>query len=178
MKKLFVTLFAALLSFGAQAQEKGDLAIGFHAGPTIQQIEFMKVKETSTKISFGAFAQYNFGKHWRTELEANYSPMKDHISDFMAGLNFHYLFSINDNIKIYPLLGYAVFFVHSETYTERTSRGTVTVEGDNDTDSGIQMGAGLQYNLSNNLFLSGEYKYQPGLFGDSHVIMLGVGFKF
>ena len=167
MKKLFITLCVALLSMTAQAQEKGDFAAGLHFGPTFGNIEFMGLKDHTTNWGFGAFAQYNFATHWRAELEANYHPAKNHVSDFLVALNVHYLINVAENFKIYPLLGYGFTFVHSDLDG-----------GENETDSGVQLGAGMQYDLSSKYFLSGEYKYQPGLFGDGHVVLLGVGMRF
>ena len=40
MKKVFLTLCVALLSMGAQAQEKGDFALGVKGGLAIAKIEF------------------------------------------------------------------------------------------------------------------------------------------
>ena len=173
MKKLFFTLFVAVLSMSAQAQEKGDFAVGLHAGATFTEVEFIE-KESLTQSCFGAFAQYNFTDHWRIELEANYHPMKDHISDFLLGVNMHYLINLNENMKLYPLLGYAVVFAHSEEYKE----GGTVIESDDSTDGGIQLGVGFQYNFPNNWFVSGEYKYQPGIFADGHVALAGIGFRF
>ena len=180
MKKLFLTLCVALLSMGAQAQEKGDFAIGLRGGPTFSkmEIEQFDIKENSTRIGFGAFGQYNLSNHWRTELEGIYHPKKDHVSDFLIGLNFQYLFHVSDNFKIYPQLGYAFQFVNSETYTETYNNSTITVEGDNDTDGGIQMGLGLQYNLGENWFIAADYKWQPGIFADAHVVMASFGYRF
>ena len=167
MKKLFITMCVVLLSMTAQAQQKGDFALGLHLGPTFGKVEFMGLKEHTTTFGIGAFAQYNFATHWRAELEANYHPKKDHVSDVLVALNVHYLINVAENFKIYPLLGYGVTFVHSD------------LDGDeNETDSGVQLGAGMQYDLSGQYFISGEYKYQPGLFGDSHVLLFGVGMRF
>lgn len=176
MKKLFVVMCAALLSMGAQAQEKGDFAVGVHGSAYITtfEIEDWDVDESSTQMGFGVFGQYSLSKHWRVELEGTYHPMKDHVSDFFAGLNVHYLFHLNETFKIYPMVGYGLDFVHSETFTE----GNTTIEGDDATDSGVQIGAGVQANLKNNWFVLGEYKYQPGIFGDGHIVQIGVGYRF
>ena len=174
MKKLFLTMFVAMLCMSSQAQEKGEFAVGVQSGFTMTEVEFLKEKESSTQFGIGAFAQYSLTDHWRFEVETNYHPMKDHVSDFLVGLNAHYVFHLSDNFKIYPLLGYAVAFVHSETFTE----GNITIEGDDNTDSGIQLGVGVQYNFNDNWFLKGDYKYQPGIFGDGHVAMAGIGFRF
>jgi len=171
-----ITMLVALLSIGAQAQEKGDFAIGLHTGITSNkfEIEGLHVKETTTQFGLGAFGQYNLSKHWRTELEGIYHFKKNSVSDFQVGLNFHYLFNIGEVVRIYPLLGYALCFVHQDEIKD----GNVTIEADNDVDGGIQLGAGLQVNITDNWFATGEYRWQPGIFGDGNVFMLGVGYRF
>ena len=180
MKKLFVLMFVAMLGMSAQAQEKGDFAVGLRAGATFTELEIKgwDVDETSTQFGIGAFGQYNLSKHWRVELEGIYHPMTDHVSDFVLGLNVHYLFNLGENLKIYPLLGYALAFVHSETFTESSKGSSITVEGDDTTDGGIQLGVGLQFNLDSNWFVAGEYKYQPGILGDGHAAMASIGYRF
>jgi len=174
MKRLFVVMCVALFGMSAQAQEKGDIAVGLHGGATFTKIEFLGIKESTTQVGLGAFAQYNFANKWRLEVEGTYHFKKNHVSDFLVGLNVHYLIRLTDDLKLYPLVGYALNFVHTEAYTE----GGIVEDGGNTTDSGIQLGLGLQYNIKDNWFVSGEYKYQPGIFGDGHVVMVGVGYRF
>ena len=174
VKKVFLTMFVAMLCMSSQAQEKGDFAVGAHAGLTMTEVEFLKDESSINQFGIGAFAQYNLTDHWRMELEGNYHPMKEHVSDFMVGLNAQYVFNITENFKIYPMVGYAFAFTHSETFTE----GNITVQGDDDTDSGIVLGAGLQYNLNSKWFINCDYKYMPGIFADSHAVMAGIGFRF
>ena len=88
-----------LLSMTAQAQEKGDFALGVHAGATFSKIEFMGEKDSNTTFGIGAFGQYNFANKWRLELEANYHPMQDHVSDILLGLNVHYLINVAENFS-------------------------------------------------------------------------------
>ena len=57
MKRLFVTLCAALLGMGAQAQQKGDFALGVHAGMTFTEVEFINVKESTRQLGIGVFGQ-------------------------------------------------------------------------------------------------------------------------
>ena len=182
MKKFFVAMFVAMLCMGAQAQEKGDVAIGLRSGVNIATLKIAGLEEDVTNFGIGAFGQYNLTDNWRLELEGIYHPMKDHVSDITVGLNVHYLFSLGEAIKIYPTLGYALAFVHSEDYKISSTKGETVREivhdSENDTDGGIQLGLGLQYNLNDNWFLAGEYKYQPGILGDGHVVMGSIGFKF
>lgn len=174
MKKLLFVMFAALISMSAQAQKKGDFAVGVHGSASFSKIEIFDVSDSYTQLGIGAFAQYNFADNWRVEAEANFHPMKDHVSDVLLALNLHYLFNLAEGFKIYPILGYGVAFVHTEAYKE----GGVSSESSNTTDSSFQVGAGLQLDLGSNVFASAEYKFQPGIFGDAHVVMAGIGFRF
>ena len=172
-------MFVAMLCMGAQAQEKGDVAIGLRSGVNIATLKIAGLEEDVTNFGIGAFGQYNLTDNWRLELEGIYHPMKDHVSDITVGLNVHYLFSLGEAIKIYPTLGYALAFVHSEAYTITGKGGAsqqISHDSENETDGGIQVGAGIQYNLGSNVFIAGEYKYQPGILG--HVIMGSIGFRF
>lgn len=182
MKKLFLAMCVALLSMSAQAQEKGDVAIGLRSGVNITKIKVTGIEESVTNFGIGAFGQYSLSDHWRLELEGIYHPMKNHVSDLTLGLNVHYLFNLSDAIKIYPTVGYALAFVHSEDYTISTTKGgatqSISHDSENDTDGGIQLGAGIQFNLNSNWFVAGEYKYQPGILGDGHVVMASIGYKF
>jgi opacity protein-like surface antigen len=180
MRKFFITMCVALLSMSALAQEKGDFAVGVRGGVAISKIkiEDLHVKETSSRFGIGAFGQYNLTNHFRFDLEAIYHPKKDHVSDFQLGLDIQYLVNITDELKFYPMVGYTVAFVHTEAYTKTVGNGTIVEDGENSTDSGIQIGAGLQYNLGSNWFISGEYRFQPGIIGDCHVIMGSVGYRF
>ncbi len=182
MKKLFLAMCVALFSMSALAQEKGDVAVGLRSGVNITKIKIIGLEESVTKLGLGAFAQYSMTDHWRLELEGIYHPMKDHVSDLTLGLNVHYLFNLGNAIKIYPSVGYALALVHSEDYTLSTSKGGKTQEishdGENETDGGIQVGAGIQFNLNSNWFVAGEYKFQPGILGDGHVVMASIGYRF
>ncbi|MBP5258676.1 MAG: porin family protein [Prevotella sp.] len=179
MKKLFLTMCVALLSMSAFAQEKGDFAVGVRSGVNIMRFKFASLDETSTNFGIGAFGQYSLSDHWRLELDGIYNPTKDHVSNLALGLNVHYLFKLGDAFRIYPSVGYSLAFVHSEAYTMTTSSGEVKkIESENDTDGGIQLGAGIQYNINKNWFVAGEYKYQPGLFGDGQSIMGSIGYRF
>lgn len=177
MKKLFIAMCVSMLCIGAQAQKKGQFAVGLQTSETFTEVEFLGEKNNSNKWGFGAFGQYSISNHWRLEADATFHPMKDHMSDFLASLDIQYVFHLSEKFKIYPFLGYAMSFIHCETYTIADEHGSITFEGDNDTDSGIQLGLGFQYNLKKDWFIKADYKYQPGIFGDGHCIMFGIGYK-
>ena len=170
----------ALLSMSALAQEKGDFAVGLRVGPTISKIDLdgLDINESVTRWGAGAFAQYNISDHFRFDLEGIYHPKKDHVSDFQLGFDIQYLFNVSDGIKVYPLLGYALAFQNTEEYTMTSGRGSISHDSESTADGGIQLGAGVQFDLGGNYFISGEYRFQPGIFGDSHVVMASIGYRF
>lgn len=181
MKKLLVLATVAMMTaMSAFAQESGDFAIGVRGGVTITKVDLpgLKIDEKETRFGIGGFAQYNLSNHWRVDLEGIYHPMKNHVSDVTACINIHYLINLTQDhkFKLYPILGYGLAFVHSETYTN----GGTTVEGENSRDGGIQLGLGTNCDLSfaEGWFVSAEYKFQPGIFGDGHVALLGIGYRF
>jgi opacity protein-like surface antigen len=179
MKKFFLMVVAAMMAtMSVNAQEKGDFAGGIHGGPTFTHFEFLCYKENVTRFSFGIFGQYNLSNHWRMELAADYSPKKNDVKFWQAGLDFHYIINVSDNFKIYPLAGFAIQYIPGYTTVDDTKNSHIETTVDSGTDFGVEFGLGLQYNLGSNYFISGEYKYQPGLFGDNHNIMLGVGYRF
>ncbi len=178
MKKLFLTLCVALLSLGAQAQERGDFAVGLRGGASIYTLRLGDFSENVTQFGIGVFGQYNLSRHFRLDLEGIYHPKTDHTTDFQVGLDVQYLIHVSDDFKIFPLVGYSLAFQHTDTFTDTSDRGSITVEGGNNTDGGVQVGLGLQYNFGDNWFASAEYRFQPGIFGNAHVVLGSVGYRF
>ena len=170
----------ALLSMSALAQETGDFAIGLRGGPTINKIklEGLGISESVTRWGVGAFAQYNLSNHFRLDFEGIYHPKKDNLTDFQLGLDIQYLLNVSEGIKFYPLLGYALAFQKSDAYTVTDGRSSISHDSESTTDGGIQVGAGVEFNLGSNYFISGEYRFQPGILGDGHVIMGSIGYRF
>lgn len=168
MKKLLVTLCVALLSLGAYAQQAGDFAVGAKGSFGFN----------GSRIGFGLKAQYNITKHIRAEVEGDYWPVKEHASDVMAFANVHYLLNVGERFFVYPIAGVGVSFVKSEEYTANFGKSSLHYSASNYTDFGFQVGGGAQLGLTDNLFLMGEVKYQPGVWSNFVYANLGVGFKF
>ena len=174
MKKVLLTFIVALISLSASAQRKGDFAVGLRGGPTMTKIEFLGIKENYTRWGAGAFVQYNLTDHFRFDLDGIYNFKKAHLSDFTVGIDLQYLFDLGEDVKFFPLVGYALAFTHQDAY----DINNISYDSENSTDGGIQLGAGIQFNLGDNCFVSAEYKFQPGILGDGHVVMASVGYRF
>ena len=176
MKKLFITLCIAMIGIGAQAQQKGDIAVGARLGVNLTTLKITdwKVNDHATQFGFGAFSQFSFTDHWRVGLDLTFHPMHNCVSDVQVSASAHYVFHISDKFKVYPLAGFILQFVHYDDYVDGGSR----ISQDDDTDFGLQLGGGVEYHLTDKWFLSGEYKFQPGIFGDSHSFMGGIGYIF
>ena len=63
-------------------------------------------------------------------------------------LNFHYLFPVAEDIKIYPLAGVNLAMQHGDAYDKKESI------------FGFNIGAGAEYYLSEQLKLNLDIKYQ------------------
>ena len=62
MKKWLLTLCVALLSLGAQAQERGDFAVGVRGGIDIVRFDFGKWSDTSHPEAYHLPSRY--APHW------------------------------------------------------------------------------------------------------------------
>ena len=178
MKKFFVTMCVALFAMSAQAQVKGDFAVGVKGGLSVAKVVLLDEKETYSRAAFGAFAQYNVFDNWRVEVEGLYHPKKDHFSDITLALNLHYLIDVAEDFKVYPQFGYGLAFTNTEAYTDTYENGTISHDSENETDGGFQIGLGAQYNIGEQWFVLADYKFQPGILGDGHVVNVGVGVRF
>ncbi len=77
--------------------------------------------------------------------------------------NVHYLFPLGDRVDVYPLAGF--------------NFGIFSYKGNSDSDFGLNLGAGVQYDFSTKIFGYAELK---GVIGDGSraQLSLGVAWKF
>ncbi len=137
MKRILLVLCVALLSIGASAQDKGDMAVGanFSYGSDIGN------------PAIGAKAQYYILDRFRAEAAANYWFKKDDVTYFDINVNVHYLFNLNTTSYIYPLIGVSYLGYSSSVLS-------------NGGNFGGNIGVGVQYNLSSRIGIGAEVKYQ------------------
>lgn len=162
MKKIIFAIVFALMGISASAQ-KGDIAAGLNLSYGTE-INFMGI---------GAKGQYGITDAIRTEASFDYFLKKDGLSMWDVNLNVHYLFPLTEKLKVYPLAGF--------TFTNWTMTwGEEEYYWDDFSESyfGLNLGAGLQYDLTDKLALNVEAKYQLVNLFDQLVLGVGVSYKF
>lgn len=78
------------------------------------------------------------------------------ITDYLAEgmVNIHYLLPVNNKVSFYPIGGIHIKFgVEKQSLPPNEDVSTITLI------SGLNIGAGLQYEVSNKSYLFAEYKY-------------------
>ena len=157
MKKLLLLVCAAVMSLSASAQA-GDKALG-------AQLVFGS--ETNS-LGFGVKGQYYFTDHIRGEGSFDYFFKRKGLSMWDVNANVHYLFDVADKFKVYPLagLGYTNWSYKYEF------EGAPVIEG-SDGRLAINLGGGAEYELTKNLSVNAEAKYQ--IISNYNQLVLGVG---
>jgi outer membrane protein X len=139
MKKLMMIAAMMLMSIGAFAQE-GKMAVGANLG-------YAAYGNSYNPMGIGAKFQYEFVENIRGEVAYNYWFPKDKAGVMDFDLNFHYLFPVAEDIKIYPLAGVNLAMQHGDM-------------DDKESIFGFNIGAGAEYYLQSNLKLNLDIKYQ------------------
>ena len=157
MKKLLLLVCAAVMSLSASAQA-GDKALG-------AQLVF---GSKTNSIGLGVKGQYYFTDQIRGEASFDYFFKNQGISMWDINANVHYLFDVADKFKVYPLagLGYTNWSYKYEY------AGAPVVEG-SDGRLAVNLGGGVEYELTKNLNVNAEAKYQ--IISNYSQLVLGVG---
>ena len=163
MKKLFLLVCATVMSLSASAQA-GDKALG-------AQLVFGS--ETNS-IGFGVKGQYYFTDQIRGEGSFDYFLKNKGISMWDINANVHYLFDVANKVKVYPLAGLG--------YTNWSYKyeypGHSVIEG-SDGRLAINLGGGAEYELTKDLSVNAELKYQIVSNNYSQLVLgVGVAYQF
>ena len=162
MKKLLLLVCAAVMSLSASAQA-GDKALG-------AQLVFGS--ETNS-IGLGVKGQYYFTDQIRGEASVDYFFKNKGVSMWDINANVHYLFDVADKFKVYPLAGLG--------YTNWSYKyefpGLPVVEG-SDGRLAVNLGGGAEYELTKDLSVNAELKYQIISNYNQLVLGVGVAYKF
>ena len=163
IKLFFASAIIALIALTTQNLEAQDSKILAGAGLAY-----------ATDINSAAvFAKgvYLINDEWEASLGINYYFPKDEGPYEIKWLGFdldaHYVFSKTDNLDIYGIAGLNIMRVsipsydidygdYDFPYDEEPTTSTSTISN---TETGINLGAGARYKLSDNLYGLGEAKY-------------------
>ena len=157
MKKLLLLVCAAVMSLSASAQA-GDKALG-------AQLVF---GSETNNIGLGVKGQYYFTDQLRGEASFDYFFKNKGVSMWDINANVHYLFDVANKVKVYPLAGLG--------YTNWSYKyefpGLPAVEG-SDGRLAVNLGGGAEYELTKDLSVNAELKYQ--IISNYNQLVLGVG---
>ncbi len=157
MKKLLLLVCAAVMSLSASAQA-GDKALG-------AQLLF---GSKTNNIGLGVKGQYYFTDQIRGEASFDYFLKNQGVSMWDINANVHYLFDVADKFKVYPVAGLG--------YTNWSYKyefpGLPVVEG-SDGRLAVNLGGGAEYELTKDLSVNAELKYQ--IISNYNQLVLGVG---
>ena len=163
MKKIIIAACMALLGCGSVFAQQGKQAIGGNLsyGTEIES------------VGIGLKYQYNITDQIRIEPSMNYFFKNDGLSMFDINANIHYLFPIASNISLYPLAG----FTYTNWHLDLGKAGDYDVSG-SDGKFGVNLGAGMEFDLDKNWSLNFDIKYQLISDLDQAVFNLGVAYNF
>ena len=160
MKKLLLLVCAAVMSLSASAQA-GDKALG---------AQFVFGSETNN-IGLGVKGQYYFTDQLRGEASVDYFFKNKGVSMWDINANVHYLFDVANKVKVYPLagLGYT-------NWSYKLEYDNVTLAKGTDGRLAVNLGGGAEYELTKDLSVNAELKYQ--IISNYNQLLLGVGVAY
>ena len=154
MKKVLFVFCMMLISASSFAQA-GKMTLGFQGNYML---------DSPNNFGLGANVGYEIIDNLRGVAEFNYFLKKDHVSYWNVEANVEYLFRLGDAFTIYPLAG--IDFL-----------GCSVEDGGSDSKMGLNLGAGVEYALSDKLSLKAEYNYKTQYDGWS-LLKFGVVIPF
>ena len=157
MFKTWLILFMMLISTAMFAQQ-GSTYVG--------AIVNYGLHKNYKNFGIGAKVQYEFIDNFRAEASGNYFFKKDYCTMWDVNLNAHYLIPVADKLTVYPLAGLTLLGYKVEVLNVSTS----------DSDFGFNVGAGIEYPITETIKLNFEAKYQYVKDYDRPVISAGIAF--
>lgn len=158
MKKLIVLFSMMFFIMGNAFAQKGIQAAGVHLsyGTKIES------------LGIGVKYQYNITDNIRLEPSMNYFFENNGIDQFDINANAHYLFPMASNVRVYPLVG--LTFAKWDAGKDM-SAGDVT-------RLGVNAGGGAEMDITDNLMLNFELKYQFVSDFDQAIFNVGIAYIF
>ncbi|MBQ9285382.1 MAG: porin family protein [Bacteroidaceae bacterium] len=172
MKKLMLTFCLVLVGTGAFAQkfdepESGDWAFGLNLPQTWGDDYHLGIQP---KVQFYATSRF------RMEASFGYYFKQKERIDWDVNFNFHYTFPIKDTgLWIYPLIGVQALhrhYTYDKTY-KKANKGY-----DDKMRVGLNVGAGVQYDIDERLYVNAEMKYTYLNDFDRGNLCVGIAYRF
>ncbi len=158
MKKLLFIVFVALISLNANAQ-KGTKAIGLNLGYGTD-IE---------SLNIGVKGLYGITDNVEGEASFTYFLENEGAQMWNISADAHYLFPLQDKLTVYPLAGLSYIHVGFDC------GGILSAS---DSKLGFDLGGGIRYDMTDNIALNAELKYQFVSLYDQLLLSVGVAYKF
>lgn len=182
MKKILTSAICvallAITALPASAQQQGDMAWG-------AKLAFGSTDGYSN-LGLGAKIQYNVTDPIRLEASFSYFlPKKESIfglpdiktSAWDFSVNAHWLFPVENGLTLYPLAGLGILGTKAKSDDLVMGDTVIGATNRSGSDLGLNLGGGVDYALSENMFLNAEVKYMVAGNGFFE-ISAGVGFNF
>ncbi|MFV0418197.1 MAG: outer membrane protein [Dysgonomonas sp.] len=158
MKKVLLAIALVALSLGSYAQT-GSKAILPKIG---YQTEYKRVL-------FGIEGRYFLTDNIRLAPDVQVLLPKNRITGLDVNVNVHYVIPLEGGFVFYPLVGGAM--LNNRWKPEG-------IDATSWTDFGINLGAGIQYDVMSDGYLNFEFKYTLKEDKDPAYFMLGYGIRF
>lgn len=161
MKKVLLGIvLAAVFSLGMQAQT-GSKAIMPKLG----------YQTEAKRFGLGVEGRYFFTDNIRVAPGVTFLFPKNRVMGLDVDINVHYVFPIQSGLSVYPFIGGAML-------NNRWSSNIDNVDSVSNTDFGFNIGAGVQYDVTDNGYVNFEFKYTFVDGTDPAYFMLGYGIRF
>lgn len=197
MKKIFMAAIILMVGAGAAMAQKGEKAVGVN----------VNYGSEISNVGFGAKFQYGITDAIRVEPSFDYYLEKDGVGFWDINVNFHYMFDVAENIKVYPLAGlgyanckytwnysdafgdydYSNFLAKTryddwediyEDYFGDAVKGEGGEKSSSEGEITVNVGVGGEYQLNENWSVGAELKYQ--IISNFNQVVFGIGatYKF
>ena len=162
MNKLFLVAAFAMVSAFASAQ----VAVGVHTlyGTGVEN------------LGIGVRGRYDITDKFRADANFNYYFKKNNLEFSDLNANLHYLFNITDKFTVYPMAGLG--YANVKSSWEYQNLGIVYKTNDNYGKFCVNFGGGVDYALTEDLYLNAEVKYQVVSNYNQTVFSAGIVYKF
>ena len=145
MKKYFLAVMLAVASIVSASATDFGTSLG---------VNFLYGSKHSQK-GIGVNYKINFSENFRISPEFQYYFSNNHFKAWDANANLEYTFPIMERCNVYPIVGFS--YSH---WTERVNMPGVDKAANTDDRIGGNLGAGIEYYVSDNVAIAAEVRAQ------------------